>query len=316
MTRAPAPRSPAPAPAPAPAYIYTRTSTGEQVLGHAAQEAECRALAARLGLNVTSVTSESVSGSVPPVERAGFGELLDALPRGAVVLVWRRDRLGRSTLHNAITERLLEQRGARLVSLEVSGEDTAEAALMRTMLDAMAEYERALVIRRTKAALSAKRARGEALGPAPLGERVEAGKLVEDAQERATLERVRAWRAEGGTIDALCERARGEGLVTRHGRSPSRATIARWCAGVSPAPAPAPAAPAAPASPAPAPRAPRAPRATLEDTRAGLSHAIRALHARGLSVRSIAGELALMGYTNSKGKPISYVQVHRVLNRL
>lgn len=306
MTRAPAPRSPAPA----PAYIYTRTSTGEQVLGHEAQAAECRALADRLGLHVTCVTSESVSGSVPPVERGGFGAMLDGLPRGAVVLVWRRDRLGRSTLHNAVTERLIEQRGARLISLEVSG-DSAEAALMRTMLDAMAEYERALVIRRTKAALQAKRVRGEALGPAPLGFRSEGGKLVDNAQERATLARVRAWRGEGATIDAITARARAEGLVTRHGRAPSRATIARWCAGVSPAPVS-----PAPVSPAPAPRAPRAPRATLERGRAGLAHAVRDLHARGLSLRQIAVELEARGYTNSKGKQISHVQVYRVLNRL
>jgi DNA invertase Pin-like site-specific DNA recombinase len=314
-TNAPAPRAPH-------AVIYARTSTGEQTLGLAAQVELCHAHAARLGLPVELVVEEQVSGSVPPLERAHFPRALAALGEGGVLLMWRRDRLGRSVAANTATELIVRRAGARVVTGELGEEDTAENALMAVMLDGMAQYERALIITRTRAALAAKRARGEALGNTPRGtRRGENGMIETNGTEARAIERARALRAQGRTLAAVREELVVQGHTARGGRIPSLATLSRWCVGVElpEAPAPAPEAPApapeahAPEAPAPAKRG-RRPLTARPEGR-GLEGTCLDLAALGHSTREIAATLAARGFVTSKGTPISHVQVHRVLTR-
>ena len=322
-TNAPAPR--------AHAVIYARTSTGEQTLGLAAQVELCHAHAARLGLPVELVVEEQVSGSVPPLERAHFPRALAALGEGGVLLMWRRDRWGRSVAANTATELIVRRAGARVVTGELGEEDTAENALMAVMLDGMAQYERALIITRTRAALAAKRARGEALGNTPRGtRRGENGMIEANETEARAIERARALRAQGRTLASVREELVVEGHTARGGRVPSLATLSRWCVGVEPAPeAPAPApeapeahaapeAPEAPEAPAPAPAAPakrgRRPLTARPEWR-GLEGTCLDLVALGHSTREIAATLAARGFVTSKGTPLSHVQVHRILAR-
>lgn len=320
-TNAPAPRAPH-------AVIYARTSTGEQTLGLAAQVELCHAHAARLGLPVELVVEEQVSGSVPPLERAHFPRALAALGEGGVLLMWRRDRLGRSVAANTATELIVRRAGARVVTGELGEEDTAENALMAVMLDGMAQYERALIITRTRAALAAKRARGEALGNTPRGtRRGENGMIEANETEARAIERARALRAQGRTLAAVREELVVEGHTARGGGIPSLATLSRWCVGVEPAPAPEAPAPEAPAPApeahaAPAPEAPapapakrgRRPLTARPEGR-GLEGTCLDLAALGHSTREIAATLAARGFVTSKGTPISHVQVHRILAR-
>jgi DNA invertase Pin-like site-specific DNA recombinase len=77
-------------------------------------------------------------------------------------------------------EKVLAKTGARLVSTKGEGTESDEPSqvLMRRILSAVAENEAALVSVRTKAALQAKKARGEITGRPPLGFNLVAGKLV------------------------------------------------------------------------------------------------------------------------------------------
>ncbi|MEI7443323.1 MAG: hypothetical protein WCK28_00395 [Burkholderiales bacterium] len=71
----------------------------------------------------------------------------------------------------------------------------------------------------TRAALAAKRERGESTGAAPYGYRAdETGRLVKDADEQAVIARVRQARAEGLTVRAITERLRLAGVCSRRGR--------------------------------------------------------------------------------------------------
>jgi DNA invertase Pin-like site-specific DNA recombinase len=287
------------------AIIYTRTSTGDQTLGHDAQEAECRAHAARLGAEVVEVFSDTISGSTPPSERDGFIAAVNSLAKGDILLMWRRDRLGRSLVNNAVGEKLIATKGARLVTSDVSSDDSAETAMLKAMLDAIAEYERAVIIARTKAALAAKRARGERLGNLPLGYTEDTeGCLMFNADEQQKIDRVRAKRAEGISIDDLviwCEEA---GITSRTGSTPSRATIAVWVKGVemekkvlrkTPPPSPG--------------------RPTIESSRAGLKELCLALHAQGGTFREIAEKVAAAGIRNSKGNPFTHICIYRIIKR-
>jgi hypothetical protein len=67
--------------------------------------------------------------------------------------------------------------------------------------------------------LRVKRARGERFSRrAPLGFRLDGGRLVEDAAERAVLERVRTLRSAGLSLARVVSRLNAEGLRCRGGR--------------------------------------------------------------------------------------------------
>jgi site-specific DNA recombinase len=287
------------------AIIYTRTSTGEQLLGHEAQEAECRAHLSRLGITSATVYSDTISGSVPPVERDGFSAALDALKKSDVLIMWRRDRLGRALLSNSLAEQTIVARGARLITLDVTVENSDEAGLIKSMLDSFAEYERKLVRRRTAAALAARAAKGLVTGNTRLGHTAtEEGAVIDDPDEAAKIARVCAKRAEGLTLRELRAWCAEHMITTRGGSIPSLPTIARWCENVERGVC------------APRPRKPASlSKPTVEVSRPGLAATCADLKEKGLTLREIAVELEKRGFTNSKGRPFSYVQVHRILNR-
>ena len=204
------------------AVAVLRVSTEDQNLGPDAQRAAIMAWAERSGVSVVSWHEDRLSGATPAEDRPGLLAGLGALRQhGAGLLVAaKRDRIARDVVIAATVEQLARDAGARVVTADgVSVEDTPEAALMRTLMDAFAQYERALIRARTKAALHVKRARGERFSRrAPLGFRLEAGRLVEDAAERAVLERVRTMRSTGVSLAGVVSRLNAEGVKCRGGR--------------------------------------------------------------------------------------------------
>jgi DNA invertase Pin-like site-specific DNA recombinase len=183
---------------------YVRVSTTEQHLSPEAQRAElerwCTANDAEL---VAVFVAVGVSGGAPLDKRTVLLAAVDALTEhGAdVLLVAKRDRLARDTMVAAMVERLVERAGASVVSAAGAGNGAGpEAQLMRHMVDAFAEYERALIKARTRAALAVKRSRGEKTGGAlPFGFRLadDGRTLLEDAAEQRIVARIQRLRAEG-----------------------------------------------------------------------------------------------------------------------
>ena len=66
-----------------------------------------------------------------------------------MLIVAKRDRLGRDVLNVAMIQRLIERKGARVVSTtgEGSDDDGPTSQLLRTIVDASGQYERALIRR-------------------------------------------------------------------------------------------------------------------------------------------------------------------------
>lgn len=204
---------------------YVRVSTEEQALGPEAQLAAMRRWCATQGAELVAVHSDlGVSGAKPLDERPGLlAAVADVQALGAgYLLVAKRDRLARDVVVAAMVERLVERQGARVVSADGAGNGTgASDQLMRTMLDAFAQYERALIRSRTSAALRAKRDRGERTGGNPrLGERVAlCGVRVEaDAGEQAALTRLHALRAQGLSVRAIALQLNAEHVPCRGSR--------------------------------------------------------------------------------------------------
>jgi DNA invertase Pin-like site-specific DNA recombinase len=130
---------------------YARVSTDDQTLAlqqDALQAAGC-----------TRVLSDTASGSKR--DRAGLEEALEGLTAGDVLVVWKLDRLGRSTAHLLETIDRIRGKGAAFCSL-TEGMDTTTACgeMIFTVMAALAQFERKLIVERTKAGLAAARARG------------------------------------------------------------------------------------------------------------------------------------------------------------
>lgn len=212
-----------PATDPTVAVAYLRVSTEDQNLGPEAQRATITAWATRQGVQVAAwFTDQGVSGGKPVEDRPALLAALEALrTHGAGLLVaGKRDRIARDVVVAATVERLAQVAGARVVTADgVSADDSPEGMLMRTLLDAFASYERALIRSRTRAALAVKRARGERLGgDVPIGYRAEGGRLVVDEQEQAVLSRVRDMRERGLSIARVVAVLNAEGVTIRGGR--------------------------------------------------------------------------------------------------
>jgi site-specific DNA recombinase len=207
---------------------YVRVSTDQQAesgLGLEAQRAAIATAALRLGLSLAQVrTDAGLSGSLDIEDRPGLLEAVADLRRGDVLLIAKRDRLGRDVIAVAMIERLIEKKGARIVSAAGEGTDSDSGdptgILMRRIIDAFAEYERLLIGARTKAALRAKRARGERFsGQAPYGYRLSADRqrLEVDADEQQALAELARQRAAGRSWRAIADSLNRTGLVTRCG---------------------------------------------------------------------------------------------------
>jgi DNA invertase Pin-like site-specific DNA recombinase len=218
------------------AVAYIRVSTDEQRLGPEAQRSAVEAWAAREGVQVAAWhVDQGVSGGSDLGDRpalvAALGELR-ALGAG-VLVVAKRDRLARDVYVAATIERAVAQGGARVVSADgTANGDTPADAFMRTILDAAAAYERALIRARTKAALGAKAAKGERTGEIPYGYRVgEDGALLEaDEAEQAVLAVVGELRAAGLSHRAIVGELGARGLVSRAGRPFAKTQVTRMLA--------------------------------------------------------------------------------------
>lgn len=208
------------------AALYHRVSTREQ--NRRLARAELRAAAAARGARVVIEVEETASGrsSVRP----GLARVLDAAQRGAidVVLVHRLDRWGRSTLDLLANLRRLRSAGVAFVaiaqSLEVRPEADAVSELTLTVLAAVAEFERAVIVERTLDGLAAARRAGKKLGR-PLGKR------APPPEEVASLRAAgRSWsaiaRRLGCTIGSA-RRALDRGLPKSGARRRTRAAVER-----------------------------------------------------------------------------------------
>lgn len=206
------------------AVAYIRVSTDDQHLGPEAQRVAIQAWAEREGVTVVAWhTDKGVSGGSDlgnrPALVAAIGELR-AAGAGALVVA-KRDRLARDVYIAATIERAVSLCGARVIAADgTANGDTAADAFMRTILDGAAAYERALIRSRTRAALAAKRAKGERVGTVPFGfEATANGALVANVAEQSVIAEARTLRASGLTVRAIAAALAAKGITSRKGRA-------------------------------------------------------------------------------------------------
>jgi DNA invertase Pin-like site-specific DNA recombinase len=161
---------------------YARVSTQEQNL-----DLQLKALK-----GCDKVFRDKASGTQnnrPQLKRA-----LKHLKSGDVLIVWKLDRLGRSLGHLIETVSELKDRGVGFASISESIDTTTPGGkLFFHMMGALAEFERDLIVERTKAGIEAARQRGQHLGrPNKLNatQVKHARKLIDDGTSRNEVARI------------------------------------------------------------------------------------------------------------------------------
>ena len=112
------------------------------------------------------IATETISGSMSIEQRKGFSRLLDKLEKGDVLVVTKLDRLGRDAIDVSTTVDRLDQMGIRVHCLALGGVDLTSSAGKMTMnvINAVAQFERDLLIERTQSGLARAKAQGKSLG--------------------------------------------------------------------------------------------------------------------------------------------------------
>ncbi len=143
-------------------FAYVRVSTSGQTTDNQLQEIQ----AAGFSIEPRRAVTETISGSVATAQRRSFARLLDRLEAGDVLVVTKLDRLGRNAMDVGSTVAKLADLGVRVHCLALGGVDLTSSTGKLTMnvINAVAEFERDLLIERTQAGLSRAKAEGKRLG--------------------------------------------------------------------------------------------------------------------------------------------------------
>jgi DNA invertase Pin-like site-specific DNA recombinase len=143
---------------------YARTSTTDQAAGLADQQTKLKAAGAeRLYVEQASAADGK--------ERPELDKLLGFLRRDDVLVVTRLDRLARSTRDLLDIAHRLEANGVGLKVLDMNGAEidtrSPTGAFLFTILGAVAQLERGLMLDRQKAGIAAAKAAGKYVGRQP-----------------------------------------------------------------------------------------------------------------------------------------------------
>ena len=138
---------------------YARVSTAGQEPENQIMEIK----AAGFSVEPHWIVSETVSGSTAVARRKGFSRLLDKMEKGDVLIVTKLDRLGRDAIDVSSTVAALEKAGIRVHCLALGGVDLTSSAGKMT-INAVAQFERDLLVERTQSGLARAKAAGKPLG--------------------------------------------------------------------------------------------------------------------------------------------------------
>ncbi len=141
-------------------FAYGRVSTSEQSADNQRIEIEAA------GHKVDFWFADTISGKTSATQRPQFASLLGQIRNGETLVVAKLDRLGRDAQDVGATVKLLASRKIAVIVLQLGKLDLTSPAgkMMLTMLAAVAEMERDLLVERTQAGLARAKSEGKTLG--------------------------------------------------------------------------------------------------------------------------------------------------------
>jgi DNA invertase Pin-like site-specific DNA recombinase len=169
------------------AVLYSRVSTGDQHLE--TQLLDLRELAKQRGLEVVREYTDVISGA--KAKRPGLDQLMaDARRRRFdVVLVAAFDRIARNVRHFLDVLDELNHIGIQFISLRENIDTGGPLGrAMLTIIGAIAELERSLIVERVKSGMRRAKLEGRRIGRAPLN--IDREQVVEDRRSGMSLTKV------------------------------------------------------------------------------------------------------------------------------
>jgi DNA invertase Pin-like site-specific DNA recombinase len=145
-------------------FAYGRVSTKDQTTENQRLEIEAAGYAVDYWY-----ADEGVSGKVSAMQRPQFVAMLAKIRDGETLVVSKLDRIGRDAQDVGATIKALKARKIKVIVLQLGTLDLTSPAgkMMLTMLAAVAEMERDLLVERTHAGLERAKAEGKTLGRTP-----------------------------------------------------------------------------------------------------------------------------------------------------
>jgi DNA invertase Pin-like site-specific DNA recombinase len=219
----------------AKAIGYVRVSTAEQVNGFGLelQERAIRDHCKTTGVRLLRIErDEGLSGSNGLDTREGLARALVALERGEAsrLVVYKLDRLARDlVLQETSIQRLAASRCTvhSVTEPEVDSDDHTRV-LVRQVLGAIGQYERAVIRARMMAGKAAKASAGGYAGGRPrYGTRAEGKALVANDEERQVVELVRTLHGRGDSFRSICAALELAGLRPRRAERWQPAVVRR-----------------------------------------------------------------------------------------
>jgi len=155
-------------------FAYIRVRTEDQSL-------DLQTDAIRKACDNAFIFQEKASGN--SADRPELNRMLEQLRESDVVIVWKLDRLGRSTKDLIYLVETFREKGVDFISLQEKIDTTsATGEMLFTIMAALAQFERSMIVERTRAGLKSAKARGRVGGrPKALNDnQIEDAKLMRE----------------------------------------------------------------------------------------------------------------------------------------
>jgi DNA invertase Pin-like site-specific DNA recombinase len=169
------------------AALYCRVSTGDQHLEN--QLLDLRAMAKQRGLEIVREYSDVISGAKS--KRPGFDQLMSDARRHRfdVLLVSAFDRIARNVRHFLEVLDELNHLNIQFISLRENIDTGGPLGrAMLTIIGAIAELERSLIVEQVKAGMRRAKMEGRRIGRAPLN--INREQVVQDRRSGMSLTKV------------------------------------------------------------------------------------------------------------------------------
>jgi site-specific DNA recombinase len=202
---------------------YVRVSSEDQVKEGVSLENQKSKIKAYCNLKDLDLIAimEDPGVSARNLNRPGVKQVLELAERkraGAVV-VYKLDRMFRSTVDALETTRRFEELGVAFHSIEETIDTkSAMGRFFFTLIAALAEMERGLIGERTKAALQHKKRNGDVWGPIPYGYKRNIDKILPDETEQTLIQEIDQLRQSGTSYSEIARCLNGRGVKTKKGR--------------------------------------------------------------------------------------------------
>jgi site-specific DNA recombinase len=203
---------------------YRRVSTDgqEDNTSLESQAEKIRAMAVCKGFDVAEIISDVASGK--SLERQGITQVISLIQSGSVqaVIVAKLDRLTRSLRDLLSLLDLCQTHKVALISVAESIDtETPIGRLMINVLGSVAEFERETIASRMADGRNAKRAKNGRIGQVPYGfmacGRGKESRLEPNPAELLVIDRMKALKASGTSLQGICDALETEGIKTRKG---------------------------------------------------------------------------------------------------